>query len=234
MITTTANGQTVAATGDQMLTERDLLTIGKELLDSDPERGVVLLGPNRQAIYSNAAARNMLRDGTARGPDALLPATVDQWVENFLLRVRTQRGPATADIYYPSEADCRLRISIESSERGHVPHVVLRVHSQIPWAEPTVRRLQSRFGLTLREAQVAAGVSRGHTNAEVAERLGIVEKTVKNVLMSVFSKCKVRNRVELALRAFDAPIPDLNTRRAARRTRQDSARQDSARQDSAR
>jgi DNA-binding NarL/FixJ family response regulator len=97
--------------------------------------------------------------------------------------------------------------------RDHVPHVVLRVHSQIPWCEPTVRRLQSRFGLTLREAQVAAGVARGHTNAEVAERLGIVEKTVKNVLMSVFTKCKVRNRVELALRAFDAPIADLNTRR---------------------
>ena len=97
-----------------------------------------------------------------------------------------------------------------------MPHVVLRVHSQIPWSEPTVRRLQSRFGLTLREAQVAAGVARGHTNAEVAERLGIVEKTVKNVLMSVFTKCKVRNRVELALRAFDAPIPNLNCRRRAK------------------
>ena len=80
---------------------------------------------------------------------------------------------------------------------------------------PTVRRLQSRFGLTLREAQVAAGVARGHTNAEVAGKLGIVEKTVKNVLMSVFTKCRVRNRVELALRAFDAPIPGLDQRRPA-------------------
>jgi DNA-binding NarL/FixJ family response regulator len=91
--------------------------------------------------------------------------------------------------------------------------VVLRVASAIPWAEPTVRRLQSRFDLTLREAQVAAGVARGHTNAEVAERLGIVEKTAKNVLMSVFSKCRVRNRVELALRAFDAPVANIDGRR---------------------
>ena len=69
-----------------------------------------------------------------------------------------------------------------------------------------MKRLQGRFGLTLREAQVAAGVARGLTNLEVASRLGIVEKTVKNVLMSVFTKCRVRNRVELALRAFEAPL----------------------------
>ena len=143
----------------------------------------------------------------------MLPVTVDRWVEGFVDRMRNQRGPASADIYYPDETDCRLRISLESTEREHVPHIVLRVNSQIPWCEPTVRRLQSRFGLTLREAQVAAGVARGHTNAEVAERLGIVEKTVKNVLMSVFTKCKVRNRVELALRAFNAPIPNLSNRR---------------------
>ena len=73
-----------------------------------------------------------------------------------------------------------------------------------------VRRLQSRFGLTVREAQVAAGVARGHTNREVAGQLGIVEKTVKNVLMSVFTKCNVRNRVQLALRAYDAPVPPVD------------------------
>jgi len=196
-----------------MLTERDLAAIGKDLLDSDPDRGVALLTVDRRVLYSNTAAGNMLRDGTPRGRDALLPAVVDAWLESFLEHTRAQRGPATADIYYPNEAACRLRISVEATVRDHVPHLILRVQSQIPWAEPTVRRLQGRFGLTLREAQVAAGVARGHTNAEVAGKLGIVEKTVKNVLMAVFSKCGVRNRVEMALRAFDAPIPDLKFRR---------------------
>ncbi|MDJ0521660.1 MAG: helix-turn-helix transcriptional regulator [Planctomycetota bacterium] len=201
--------------GNSMLTERDLATIGKDLLDSDPDRGVALLSADRRVLYANTAAGNMLRDGTPRGNDGLLPASVDLWLERFVERMRTQRGPASADIYYPDEADCRLRISVESTVREHVPHLVLRVQSQIPWAEPTVRRLQPRFGLTLREAQVAAGVARGYTNAEVAGKLGIVEKTVKNVLMSVFTKCRVRNRVELALRAFDAPIPDLDRRRGS-------------------
>ena len=199
----------------QALSERDLMQVGKDLLDTDPDRGAVLLSTERQVLYSNAAARNQLRDGTPRGGDSLLPAVIDAWLEQFIERMRSQRGPATAELYYPDEKERRLRICFESCSRDHVPHIVLRVFPAIPWAEPTVRRLQSRFGLTLREAQVAAGVSRGHTNAEVAERLGIVEKTVKNVLMSVFTKCCVRNRVELALRAFDAPVPDLKRRRTS-------------------
>ena len=198
-----------------MLTERDLIAIGKDLLDSDPDRGVAFLTADRRVLYANTAAGKMLRDGTPRGQDGLLPATVDRWIERFVERMREQRGPASSDLYYPDEDDCRLRISVESTLREHVPHLVLRVQSQIPWSEPSVRRLQSRFGLTLREAQVAAGVARGYTNAEVATKLGIVEKTVKNVLMAVFTKFKVRNRVELALRAFDAPVPDLKTRRGS-------------------
>lgn len=199
--------------GMSMLSERDLLSIGKELLDSDPDRGVALLTLDRRVVYSNTAASNLLRDGTPRGVDGLMPASLDAWIAAFVERMHNQRGPATADTYYPDESEPRLRVSVESATREHVPHVVLRVQSQVPWAMPTVRRLQSRFGLTLREAQVAAGVARGHTNAEVADKLGIVEKTVKNVLMSVFTKCRVRNRVELALRAFDAPVPGLDQRR---------------------
>ena len=195
-----------------MLTERDLMALGKELLDGDPERGVALLAMDRRVLYANTAASNMLRDGTPRGRDPLLPATIDAWIGIFVDRLREQTERATADSYYPSESDPVLRVSIESTMRGHVPHLILRVQAQIPWNMPTVRRLQARFGLTMREAQVAAGVARGLHNAEVAERLGIVEKTVKNVMMSIFTKCRVRNRVELALRAFDAPVANLDRR----------------------
>ncbi len=49
-----------------MLTERDLVAIGKDLLDSDPDRGVALLSAERRVLYANTAAGNMLRDGTPR------------------------------------------------------------------------------------------------------------------------------------------------------------------------
>jgi DNA-binding NarL/FixJ family response regulator len=196
-----------------MVTERDLSGVLRDLLDADLERGVVLLTTDRRVLYSNVAARSHLRDGTPRGEEALLPESVDRILEDFVARAQNQRGPASLEIYYPSDTDRRLRVTLEAIQRDNGTYVVLRADSATHWAEPTVRRLQSRFGLTVREAQVAAGVARGHTNAEVAKQLGIVEKTVKNVLMSVFSKCNVRNRVELALRAYDAPVPHLTSRR---------------------
>lgn len=193
-----------------MVTDRDMTVVLRELMDADPEYGVVLMTPDRRVLYSNVAARSYLRDGTPRGEEALLPESVDRAIEDFVLRAQNQRGPITAELHYPSDSDRRIRITLEAIRKDQGTYIVLRAQSATPWAEPTVRRLQSRFGLTVREAQVAAGVARGHTNREVAEQLGIVEKTVKNVLMSVFNKCTVKNRVQLALRAYDAPVPHLN------------------------
>jgi DNA-binding CsgD family transcriptional regulator len=192
------------------LSEREVSAIARDLLDSDPERGVALLGTDRHVIYANMAAGTLLRDGTPRGADPLLPLALDQWLARFLERHQASRGPILTEVHYPNEEERKLRVTFETRRIGDVACIVLRAYPATPWLDPSVRRLQGRFGLTLREAQVAAGVSRGHTNAEVAHKLGIVEKTVKNVLMSVFTKCNVRNRVELALRAYDCPVGTLD------------------------
>jgi DNA-binding NarL/FixJ family response regulator len=186
--------------------DRAVAVILREAVDQDGERGLAILGSDRRALYSNSAARSLLRDGTARGLDPLLPLSVDQAVEALLGTVRSQRAPMTVEMFYPSEVERRVRLSFEGIWHDLGLCVIVRATPVTPWMEPTVRRLQTRFGLTLREAQVAVGVARGQSNAEVAATLGIVEKTVKNVLMSVYQKCEVRNRVELALRAYDAPL----------------------------
>ncbi|WP_304110264.1 response regulator transcription factor [Mycolicibacterium bacteremicum] len=49
-------------------------------------------------------------------------------------------------------------------------------------------------GLTAREAQVLALVSRGHTNAEIGRSLHISEATVKTHLLRVFAKLDVSDR----------------------------------------
>jgi len=190
----------------------EMMALGKDLLDSDPDRAVVLLSPDRRVVYANPASQTLLRDGTPRGADGLLPASMDEWLRRFLERMQTRRAPMVSELHYPSEDERRLRVTFESRWDEETPYVVIRAYPATPWLEPSVRRLQGRYGLTVREAQVAAGVSKGHTNAEVADKLGIREKTVKNVLMSVFDKCVVRNRVELALRAYDAPVGTLEPR----------------------
>ncbi|WP_321575211.1 helix-turn-helix domain-containing protein [Oerskovia douganii] len=55
------------------------------------------------------------------------------------------------------------------------------------------------FGLSAREAEVATLLAEGCTNPEIAARLFVAEKTVKNHINSVFAKMQVRNRSEAIL-----------------------------------
>jgi DNA-binding NarL/FixJ family response regulator len=53
--------------------------------------------------------------------------------------------------------------------------------------------------LTDREEQILAEVSRGLTNKEIARKLLLSEKTIKNCMTHIMQKLKVRNRVEAVL-----------------------------------
>jgi len=57
--------------------------------------------------------------------------------------------------------------------------------------------------LTEREEEVLAAVAAGWTNAEIAERLYISLSTVKSHIASLMTKLGARNRVEIALWAYE-------------------------------
>jgi DNA-binding NarL/FixJ family response regulator len=59
--------------------------------------------------------------------------------------------------------------------------------------------------LTVREVMVAERVARGASNQEIAQVLGISERTVKAHLSSIFDKLGVRDRVQLALAMNNIP-----------------------------
>ena len=60
--------------------------------------------------------------------------------------------------------------------------------------------------LTTREREILAELVSGHSNAEIARRLGLSGKTVRNYLTSVFDKLGVDGRVQAAMLARDAGI----------------------------
>ncbi|MFD9701765.1 response regulator [Lentzea sp. NPDC059081] len=62
------------------------------------------------------------------------------------------------------------------------------------------RRLRVRLGLTPREEDVLGLVAQGLSNAAIARRLLVTEKTVKNHLHHAFAKLHVGNRTEAVLR----------------------------------
>ena len=57
--------------------------------------------------------------------------------------------------------------------------------------------------LTPREEEVLLAVARGRTNAEIADELHISLSTVKSHLAALMAKLGVRNRVEIALWAYE-------------------------------
>jgi DNA-binding NarL/FixJ family response regulator len=69
------------------------------------------------------------------------------------------------------------------------------------WHEDTNGLEQEQVRLTAREIEVIGLVVDGLSNAEVAGQLGLKEQTVKNHVARIMSKLRVRNRVELALKA---------------------------------
>ncbi len=65
--------------------------------------------------------------------------------------------------------------------------------------------------LTDREAEVLSCISRGLTNKEIADKLFITEKTVKNHTTHIYRKLEVTDRVKAALYAIDNIdlLPDI-------------------------
>ncbi|MEV4135854.1 response regulator transcription factor [Dactylosporangium sp. NPDC049742] len=83
------------------------------------------------------------------------------------------------------------------------PVVTARLLGAFAGAGPAPSPPQPVEALTEREEQVLAKVARGRSNAEIAAELGITLSTVKTHVASLMAKLGVRNRVEIAIWAYE-------------------------------
>ncbi|MET8265741.1 response regulator [Micromonospora arida] len=83
------------------------------------------------------------------------------------------------------------------------PSVTTRLLKAFADADPAAPRTQPIEALTDREEQVLVAVARGRTNQEIADELYITLSTVKSHVTSLMTKLGVRNRVELAMWAYE-------------------------------
>jgi DNA-binding NarL/FixJ family response regulator len=83
------------------------------------------------------------------------------------------------------------------------PSITRRLLSTFAGTGGRARPAQPVDPLTEREEEVLLTVARGRTNAEIAHELHISLSTVKTHLESLMAKLGVRNRVELAMWAYE-------------------------------
>ena len=82
---------------------------------------------------------------------------------------------------------------------------VLRGPDLLAFADIPPVEAPALASLSARELMVAERVARGASNREIADALGISERTVKAHLSVIFTKLNVRDRVQLALAMNNLP-----------------------------
>ena len=88
---------------------------------------------------------------------------------------------------------------------------VLSGESVYPDDMPEIQLGLAKSGeLTARELEILREMTGGFTNAEIAEKLGISEKRVRNHVANMLEKTGFRSRTELAVRAREAGIVILD------------------------
>jgi DNA-binding NarL/FixJ family response regulator len=83
------------------------------------------------------------------------------------------------------------------------PSVTARLLAEFANARPAAKPAQPIAPLTEREEQILLAVARGRANQEIARDMHITLSTVKSHVASLMSKLGVRNRVEIAIWAYD-------------------------------
>ncbi|MEV1248645.1 response regulator [Nonomuraea sp. NPDC050022] len=83
------------------------------------------------------------------------------------------------------------------------PSITARLLGAFTRAGPTAPPVHPIEALTEREEQILTTVARGRTNSEIADQLHISLSTVKSHIASLMAKLGARNRVEIAMWAYE-------------------------------
>jgi DNA-binding NarL/FixJ family response regulator len=160
--------------------------------------GRFLFAVNRQGnlLWATPQAQKLLADhhGTQAEDDFVLPPSLLQWLEQAKGKGSSKSQAASL----PDNPQLRFYYMGETAPN----EFLLRLSRESGTALPP--EFTSELGLTTREGEVLAWLSKGKTNRDIAQILGLSPRTVDKHLEQIYAKLGVENRTAAAAIATNA------------------------------
>ncbi|MDF0583156.1 response regulator [Bradyrhizobium yuanmingense] len=159
--------------------------------------GRFLFAVNRQGsvLWATPQAQRLLSDHHgAQADDFVLPPTLLQWLE----QAKAKSGSKSQAASLPDNPQLRFYYMGETAPN----EFLLRLSKEAGTALPP--EFTSELGLTTREGEVLAWLSKGKTNRDIAQILGLSPRTVDKHLEQIYAKLGVENRTAAAAIAANA------------------------------
>ncbi|WP_228648228.1 response regulator transcription factor [Microtetraspora sp. AC03309] len=156
----------------------------------------------RMPVLNGIEATRMLAGPTVDDPLAVVVITtfdLDEYVYAAL------RAGARGFLLKNAGAEL-LSQAVHAAAAGDAliaPSVTARLLTAFAHAGPAAPPARPIEALTEREEQILVTVARGRTNSEIADELHISLSTVKTHIASLMAKLGARNRVEIAMWAYE-------------------------------
>ncbi len=160
--------------------------------------GRFLLAVNRQGkiMWATPQAQKLLSDNLGAGDELVLPPPMLHWLEQAQKGKAGLKTPAMAS--FPDNEQLRLQYMGKLGPNEFLLRLAKEASANAP------AEFSSELGLTMREGEVLSWLSKGKTNRDIAQILGLSPRTVDKHLEQIYAKLGVENRTAAAAIATGA------------------------------
>ena len=153
--------------------------------------GRYLLAVNRQGkvMWATPQAQKLLTDslGAVGAEELVLPEQLQQWLD-----AAQKKTGAKATVSFPAHPELQLHYMGKAGGNEFLLRLAKDTSANLP------PEFTSELGLTTREGEVLSWLSKGKTNRDIAQILGLSPRTVDKHLEQIYAKLGVENRTAAA------------------------------------
>jgi len=149
-------------------------------------------------MWATPQAQKLLSDtlGPDSNDDVVLPDPIPQWLD------QARKGKAGSKAAIMTALPGNEQLRLQYMGRLCANEFLLRLAKDSGTETPA--EFSSELGLTTREGEVLSWLSKGKTNRDIAQILGLSPRTVDKHLEQIYSKLGVENRTAAAAIAVNA------------------------------